>query len=118
MSTLAPRSDLANWCYGLFMEITAWDLLILTIVIVAFILAVFFFSTRVGEAGPPTSVSSDLTLEIAWTLGPALILLFISIPTVRLIFRTQPRGPSPTNFRSRSSRINGGGNFTMTTAPE
>ncbi len=93
MSTLAPRSDLANWCYGMFMEITAWDLLIFVIVIVAFILAVFVFSTRVGEAGPPTSVSSDLKLEIAWTLGPALILLFISIPTVRLIFRTQPRGP-------------------------
>jgi cytochrome c oxidase subunit 2 len=93
MSTMAPRSDLANWCYGMFMEITAWDLLILAIVIVAFILAVFVFSTRVGEAGPPTSVSSDLKLEIAWTLGPALILLFISIPTVRLIFRTQPRYP-------------------------
>src|ERR1700676_5095493 len=93
MSTMAPRSDLANWCYSMFMEITAWDLLILVIVIVAFILAVFFFSTRVGEAGPPTSVSSDLKLEVAWTLGPALILLFISIPTVRLIFQTQPRGP-------------------------
>jgi cytochrome c oxidase subunit 2 len=91
MSTMAPRSDLANWCYGLFMEVTAWDLLILVIVVVAFILAVFFFSTRVGEAGPPTSVSSDLGLEVAWTLGPALILLMISIPTVRLIFRTQPR---------------------------
>jgi cytochrome c oxidase subunit II len=92
MSTLAPRSDLANWINSLFMEITALDLLILTIVVVAFILAVFFFSTRVGEAGPPTAVSSDLKLEIAWTLGPALILLFISIPTVRLIFRSQPRG--------------------------
>ncbi len=91
MSALAPKSDLANWCYGLFMEITAWDLMILAIVTVAFILAVFFFSTRVGEAGPPTSVSSDLGLEVAWTIGPALILLMISIPTVRLIFRTQPR---------------------------
>ncbi len=54
MSTLAPRSDLANWCYGMLMEVTAWDALILVIVIVAFILAVFVFSTRVGEAGPPT----------------------------------------------------------------
>jgi cytochrome c oxidase subunit II len=98
MSTLAPRSDLASWCYGLFMEVTAWDLLILAIVVVAFVLAVFFFSTRVGEAGPPTSVSSDLKLEIAWTLGPALILLFISIPTVRLIFRTQPRAAVANEF--------------------
>ena len=72
--------------------------------IVAFTLAVFFFSTRVGEAGPPTSVSSDLKLEIAWTLGPALILLFISIPTVRLIFRTQPRNPPANSIADHGYR--------------
>ena len=95
MSTMAPRSDLALWCYRMFQEVTAWDLLILAIVVVSFILAVFFFSTRVGEAAPPASVASDLRLEVAYTLGPALIILFISIPTVRLIFRTQPRGAQP-----------------------
>jgi cytochrome c oxidase subunit II len=90
MTTLAPKSDLGNWIYGLFLEVTAWDALIFTIVVVAFILAVFVFSTRVGEAGPASSVSSDLGLEVAWTLGPALVLLMISIPTIRTIFRSQP----------------------------
>ncbi len=93
MNTLAPKSDLARWMLGLLMEVGMWDALIFTIVVVAFILAVFVFSTRVGEAGPPSRVSSDLGLEVAWTLGPALVLLFIAIPTVRLIFRTQPRTP-------------------------
>ncbi len=93
MTTLEPKSDLAQWIYSLFLEVTAWDALILTIVVVAFILAVFVFSTRVGEAAPPSSASSDLTLEVAWTVGPALVLLMISIPTVRTIFRSQPAVP-------------------------
>ena len=93
MTTLAPKSDLSDWIYRLFIEVTLWDTLILIIVIVAFILAVFFFSTRVGEAAPPKSAASDLGLEIAWTIGPALVILMISIPTVRTIFRSQPRIP-------------------------
>ncbi len=90
MTTLAPKSDLANWIQGLFIQVTLWDALVFTIVVVAFILAVFVFSTRVGEAAPATTASSDLGLEIAWTLGPALILLMITIPTIRTIFRSQP----------------------------
>ena len=91
MTTLAPKSDLASEIHQLFLEVTAWDALIFLIVMVAFVLAVFVFSTRAGEAAPPSQASSDLTLEIAWTLGPALVLLMISIPTVRTIFRSQPR---------------------------
>jgi cytochrome c oxidase subunit II len=90
MTTLAPKSDMAQWIHRLFIEVTLWDALILAIVLVAFFLAVFVFSTRAGEAAPPSQASSDLTLEVAWTLGPALVLLMISIPTVRTIFRSQP----------------------------
>jgi cytochrome c oxidase subunit II len=90
MTTLAPKSDLGVWIYNLFLRVTEWDAFIFLIVLVAFLLAVFVFSTRVGEAAPPASAGSDLGLEVAWTLGPALILLMISIPTVRTIFRSQP----------------------------
>jgi len=90
MTTLAPKSDLAEWIYRLFLQITAWDALIFIIVSVALTLALFWFSTRVGEAAPSMSARSDLALEVTWTVGPALILLFISIPTVRTIFRSQP----------------------------
>src|SRR5260370_42032259 len=89
MTTLSPKSDLAQWIYRLLIQVTLWDALIFAIVVVAFVLAMFVFSTRVGEAGPASTAASDLTLEVAWTLGPALVLLMISIPTVRTIFRTQ-----------------------------
>ncbi len=90
MTTWAPKSDLAEWIYALFLQVTAWDALIMAIVTVALFLAVFVYSTRVGEAAPSLSPRADLTLEVTWTIGPALVLLFISIPTVRLIFRSQP----------------------------
>lgn len=90
MTTLAPKSDLGQAILNLFFDVSIWDAIIFAIVIVAFILAVFVFSTRVGEAGPPSTASSDLGLEIAWTLGPAMVLLMISVPTIRTIFRSQP----------------------------
>jgi cytochrome c oxidase subunit 2 len=90
MSTLTPKSDFAAWIYHLFIQVTAWDTLILIIVAVSLTLALTVFSSRTGQAAPPRSARSDLALEVTWTIGPALVLLFISIPTVRLIFRSQP----------------------------
>jgi cytochrome c oxidase subunit II len=95
MDTLAPKSDLAQWIYGLYLQVTAWDALIFAIVVTALFLALFVFSTRGGEGAATSSAGSDLRLEAAWTVGPALILLFIAIPTVRVIFRTQPPVPPP-----------------------
>jgi cytochrome c oxidase subunit 2 len=93
MTTLAPKSDLAQWIQSLYIQVTVWDAIIFAIVIVAFFLAVFVFSSRVGEAAPASTASSDLGLEIAWTLGPTLVLLMISVPTIRTIFRSQPAVP-------------------------
>jgi cytochrome c oxidase subunit II len=90
MTTVAPKSDLAQWIQSLYIDVTVWDAIIFAIVVGAFILAVFVFSSRVGEAAPPSTASSALGLEIAWTLGPALVLLMISVPTIRTIFRSQP----------------------------
>ncbi len=95
MTTLEPKSDLAQWIYSLFIEITIWDAIVMVIVLGSFFLAIFVFSTRVGDSAPvaPASAHSDIGLEVAWTVGPALILLFIAIPTVRTIFRSQPAVP-------------------------
>ena len=87
MNTLEPKSDLAQWINSLFLEVTAWDALILLVVIVAFVLALFFFSTRAtDEAAPPQAAKFYFWLEVAYTVGPAFIILMIAIPTVRLIF--------------------------------
>src|SRR5438105_6874732 len=42
----------------------------------------------------PEHVHGNTTLELAWTIIPALILIIIAIPTVRTIFRTQAKARS------------------------
>jgi cytochrome c oxidase subunit II len=39
----------------------------------------------------PKQVHGNTTLEILWTIIPAVVLVFIAVPTVRTIFRTQAR---------------------------
>ena len=91
MTTFAPKSDFAEWIHSLYWQVIGWDTFILVIVAVATLLALFRYSTRTQTAGetPPQS-HEYLALEVAWTLGPALVLLAIAIPTVRTTFRAQP----------------------------
>ena len=51
---------------------------------------VFKYRRREGRA-EPKHVHGNTTLEILWTVIPALILIFIAVPTVRTIFRTQAK---------------------------
>ncbi len=90
MNTLSTNSDLARWITSLFMQVTIWDGIIMVIVLVALLLAIFVFSSREGEPGEPSEHESDLMLELAWTVGPALILVFITVPTIHTIMKTQP----------------------------
>jgi cytochrome c oxidase subunit 2 len=95
MTTLAPKSDLGEWTQSLYLQVIGWDTFILVLVGVLVLLALFRYSTRrthaPGERPPPAV--EHLGLEIAWTVGPALVLLAIAIPTIRTTFRTQPATP-------------------------
>lgn len=50
----------------------------------------FKFRARPGH-GEPKQTHGNTTLEVTWTLIPALILAFIAVPTVRTIFQTQAK---------------------------
>jgi cytochrome c oxidase subunit 2 len=52
--------------------------------------AVIRFRRQRG-AQEPKQVHGNTTLEILWTIIPAIVLVFIAVPTVRTIFRTQSR---------------------------
>ena len=51
----------------------------------------FRFRHRAGENREPEQVHGNTRLEITWTVIPAVILVFIAIPTVRTIFSTQAK---------------------------
>ena len=71
-----------------------WDKLLLlgTIVFIlteaGLIYTIVRFRRRPG-AGTPKQVHGNTALEIAWTAIPAVILIFVAVPTVRTIFKTQ-----------------------------
>jgi cytochrome c oxidase subunit II len=73
-----------------------WDKLLLlgTIVFVgvevALIYVIFRFRRR-PDSPQPKPVHGSTTLEITWTVIPALVLIVIAIPTVQTIFRTQAK---------------------------
>ncbi|MEP6764645.1 MAG: cytochrome c oxidase subunit II, partial [Gemmatimonadaceae bacterium] len=46
---------------------------------------------RRPDSPQPKPVHGSTTLEIAWTVAPAVILIFIAIPTVKTIFKTQAK---------------------------
>ncbi|MDQ3672836.1 MAG: cytochrome c oxidase subunit II [Gemmatimonadota bacterium] len=87
-STLTPHSDLGREIDFL------WDRLLLlgTIVFVlteaALLFIVFKYRHRPNQPPPPQTHGST-KLEITWTLIPAVILVFIAVPTVRTIVITQ-----------------------------
>ncbi len=51
--------------------------------------ALLRFRRRRGSTVEPKQVHGNTTLEILWTIIPAVVLVFIAVPTVRTIFRTQ-----------------------------
>ena len=92
-STLAPKSDYAGAIDHLFSDIVWWALLVFIVVEGVLLFTVVRFRQREG-APPPRHVHGHTALEIAWTLAPALILLFIAVPTMRTIFATAGEAPS------------------------
>jgi cytochrome c oxidase subunit 2 len=95
LDTLSPKSDLTRSILNLFKEVTILDSIVLVVVMVAMIGAIFVYSSREGDPGEPSAMHSDVTLEMLWTVIPAVILVAITVPTVHTIIRTQPTNWPP-----------------------
>lgn len=72
-------------------QILIWlGTLVFVFVEVLLVYAIVRFRRRKG-APEPKQVHGNTTLEILWTIIPAIVLVFIAVPTVRTIFRTQAK---------------------------
>jgi cytochrome c oxidase subunit II len=87
-SIFHSRTD-TNRDIGFLFEILIWFGSIVFVVVEAILVYTLVRFRRRGVARQPEHVHGNTTLEITWTIVPALILIFIAIPTVRTIFRTQ-----------------------------
>lgn len=88
-STIDPvTSDHGSAIQSLYLTVFWWSVLILVVVwgVLAYVLIRF----RERPGGPePKKTRGHLGLEIGWTAGAAIIVILITIPTIRTVFRTQ-----------------------------
>ena len=91
-SALAPRSDFSTSLDHLFTNIFWWAVVVFLVVEALLLYAIGRYRARPGAAAPKP-VHGHTALEIGWTLAPALILVFIAVPTMRTIFETAGNAP-------------------------
>ncbi len=87
-TTLVPRSDLGREIDFLWDRMLLLGTIVFVLVEGVLIYVVFKYRHRENQPKPPQTHGST-KLEITWTLIPAVILVFIAVPTVRTIFITQ-----------------------------
>lgn len=87
-STLTPHSDFGREIDFLWDRLLLLGTIVFILVEGALVYVVFRYRRRENQATPPQT-HGNTKLEIAWTLIPAVILVFIAVPTVKTIFITQ-----------------------------
>ncbi len=87
-TTLQPHSDFGREIDFLWDRLLLLGTIVFVLVEGVLIYVVFRYRRRENQGTPPQTHGST-KLEIAWTLIPAVILVFIAVPTVKTIFITQ-----------------------------
>ncbi len=76
--------------FGLHQRLFILGTIVFVIVEALLLYVILKFRRKPGQA-EPRHVHGNTTLEVLWTAIPAVILIFIAVPTVRTIFRTQAK---------------------------
>lgn len=87
-STLTPHSDFGREIDFLWDRLLLLGTIAFILVEAVLIYVVFKYRRRENQPTPPQT-HGNTKIEIAWTLIPAILLVFIAVPTVRTIFITQ-----------------------------
>lgn len=88
-STFNKTTDHNTDVLALWDQLLLWGTIVFVGTEIALIYTIFRFRRRPGVTSEPKQVHGNTAIEIAWTAIPAVILIFIAIPTVRTIFKTQ-----------------------------
>jgi len=87
-SSINPTTDFADTIHSLYVTIFWWTMVILIVVWVVLAYILVKFRER-PDSPRPKQIHGHLGMEIAWTIGPALIVVAIAIPTIQAVFKTQ-----------------------------
>jgi cytochrome c oxidase subunit 2 len=89
-STFARTTEFNTAIDRLFDTLLVWGTIVFVGVEAALVYTILRYRRKPG-AGVPAQVHGNTALEITWTVIPAVILLFIAVPTVKTIFQTQAK---------------------------
>jgi cytochrome c oxidase subunit II len=92
-SVFHSRTEFNRDTDALFQLIIKLGVIVFVLVFALLLVTMWKYRTRPGQR-EPEHVHGNTTLEILWTVIPALVLVWIAIPTVRTIFRTQAPAPA------------------------
>lgn len=90
--TIQYKSPENHEIWGLYSIVWWLALMVFILVEVALFYAVFRFRRRPGQ-GLPKQTHGNNRLEVAWTIAPVLLLVFVAIPTVRTIINQASPAP-------------------------
>ena len=94
-STVSPATDQANEIHDIY-KLTFWLALIVFVgVQIGIAYTVLRYRRRSDEEERPEQMHGHKTLEIIWTIIPAVVLLVIFIPTVRTIYAHDEQTEDP-----------------------
>ncbi len=92
-STFSDNTELNQGAVFLWDRMMLLGTIVFVIVEVLLVYTIFKFRRR--EGGPaPRQIHGNAALEITWTAIPALILVFLAVPTVKTIFENQRKAPA------------------------
>jgi cytochrome c oxidase subunit 2 len=92
-TTFDPHTEFGRDIDDLWDKLLFWGTLVFVFVEAALIFVVVRYRRREGRP-EPKHVHGNTTLEILWTVLPAVILVLIAVPTVRTIFTSQATAPA------------------------
>lgn len=91
-TTFEPVSEFGRIINSLFANTFWWTIGILVLVEVLILVFAYRYRERPGQPHPK-QIHGNVKLEFLWTVIPAIIVLFIAIPTIQVIFETQSQAP-------------------------
>jgi cytochrome c oxidase subunit 2 len=92
-TTFHPVTEYGDILNHLFANTFAWTMSILLIVVVLTLAIAIRFREKPGDARPK-AIHGNTKLELFWTIIPALIVIAITVPTVRVVIETQQKPPA------------------------
>jgi cytochrome c oxidase subunit 2 len=94
-NSLEPKGEAATQIDDLFIPILALAIIIGILVLLATVYVAVRYRHRPGTPDNPKQVHGNTTLEIGWTIVPALILAVVAVPTISTLWdlAERPTGP-------------------------